>query len=178
MARRRFAVALLPPVEVAVAIDALRAALGDRQLGRIPAHCTIVSPVNVAESEVEAALALMRSGAKHARPFGVELGPPATFLPDSPVLYLAVAVGQPEIHALRASVFADPFRRPPTWPFVPHVTLVDHAERARIEAAMAALADARFAYHQKSVHLLEEQRSHVWTPIAEFPFARTAGPRH
>jgi 2'-5' RNA ligase len=163
-------VVVLPPPEIATAIDALRAALGDRQLTRIPAHITLVPPVNVAAVDVDAVLDVLRSAAKRTRPFGLHLGPPTTFLPDTPTLYLTVDGDLDALDALRTAVFVDPLARPLTWPFVAHLTLLDEAEEPRIRAAIDALANASYDFHVREITLLEEQAGHVWRPIASFPF--------
>jgi 2'-5' RNA ligase len=86
VARRRFGVVVLITGAAAAEIDGLRRAVGDPWLDRVPPHVTLVPPVNVRESELETALAVLRAAAAQARPFTLELGPTATFLPASPVL--------------------------------------------------------------------------------------------
>ncbi|MDP1806482.1 MAG: 2'-5' RNA ligase family protein, partial [Acidimicrobiales bacterium] len=134
----RLGVALLlrPPFDAEV--DGMRRALGDGTLGRMPAHLTLVPPVNVREDRLGEALAVLRRAAAATRRFTLRLGPPATFLPDNPTLFLAVAG---DVEALRNRVFVDPLARSLTWPFVPHVTLADEADPDRIAAALPALAD-------------------------------------
>jgi 2'-5' RNA ligase len=169
----RLGVALLVPPPVDAEVDGLRRALGDGALGRIPAHLTLVPPVNVREDRLGAALAVLRSAAAATRPFTVTLGPPATFLPDNPTVHLAVTDDE-RVRALRDRVFVDPLARPLTWPFVPHVTLADEADRDRIPAALAALADYRVDVAFSRVHLLREGPGRVWAPIADAPFTTPA----
>lgn len=169
----RLGVALLLPPPLDAEIDGLRRALGDGSLGRIPAHLTLVPPVNVREDRLGAALAVLRRAAAATRPFTVTLGPPATFLPDNPTLHLAVGDGAP-VRALRDRVFVDPLSRPLTWPFVPHVTVADEAEPGRIEAALVALAEYRAEVRFTGVHLLREGPGRIWAPIADAPFAAPA----
>ena len=171
MGRVRLGVALLVPAPLDSEIDGLRRALGDGTLGRMPAHLTLVPPVNVREDRLGEALAVLRRAAAATRPFTAGLGPPATFLPDNPTLYLAVAG---EVHALRDRVFVEPLARPLTWPFVPHVTLADEAQPDRIAAALVALADYRVEVAFDRVHLLREGSGRVWSPIADAPFAPPA----
>jgi len=166
-------VALLLPAPLGAEVDGLRRALGDGSLGRIPAHLTLVPPVNVREDRLGDALAVLRAAAAATRPFTVALGPPATFLPDSPTLYLAVR-DDARVRALRDMVFVDPLARPLTWPFVPHVTLADEAGPARIDAALAALSDYTVEATFNRAHLLREGSGRVWAPIADVSFGPPA----
>jgi len=166
-------VALLVPPPRDAEVDGLRRALGDGSLGRIPAHLTLVPPVNVREDRLGEALAVLRRAAAASRPFMLSLGPPATFLPDNPTLYLAVA-DDVAVRALRDRVFVDPLARSLTWPFVPHVTMADEADPDRIASALVALADYRIDVTVSRVHLLREGPGRIWTPIADAAFAAPA----
>ena len=167
MPRVRLGVALLIPSPQAAAVDTLRLAVGDPALGRIPAHLTLVPPVNVREDRLPEAFGLLRKAAGAAAPLTLTLGPPATFLPDNPVLYLGVSGATERLQALRDAVFIDPFSRPLTWPFVPHVTLADQAPSERIRAALAALCDFRVDVRINQVHVLQEMEGRRWEPIAD-----------
>src|SRR5919197_3254077 len=145
MPRQRLGVALLVPGPAAIEIDGLRRALGDGALGRIPAHLTLVPPVNVPVSRVPDALAVLREAADEAGraggPLRLQLGPAATFHPVTPVVYLGVAGDVDRLRLLRDRVFRPPLERVLTHPFAPHVTLADDLAPQRIPAAVAALAD-------------------------------------
>ena len=167
MPKARLGVALLVPPPLDAEIDGLRRAVGDPALGRIPAHLTLVPPVNV--REVKEAVAVLRRAAAPARPIRLELGPPATFLPDNPVLYLSVHGELDDLQALRDRVFKPPLERTLTWPFVPHVTLADDTTPERIQAALTALADYRAEATFNAVTLLQEGPGRVWTPLADVP---------
>jgi len=171
MPRVRLGVALLVPAPFDTEIDGLRRALDDGTLGRMPAHLTLVPPVNVREDRLGEALAVLRKAAAATRPFTLTLGPPATFLPDSPTVYLAVAG---DVQTLRDRVFDEPLARPLTWPFVPHVTLADEAEPDRIAAALGALAGYQVDVTFSRVHLLREGPDRVWSPIADAGFGPPA----
>src|SRR5688500_1805887 len=109
-------------------------------LGRVRPHVTLVPPVNVREDRFQETLDLLGRAAAGTRPFTVTLGPPATFLPVNPVLYLAVDDEAGAVRAVRDAVFEAPLARPLTWPFVPHVTLADGAgDPDRLTHAAAAL---------------------------------------
>jgi len=124
----------------------------------------------VAEARLPEALAVLRRAAADTRPFTVELGQPRTFLPDSPVIYLAVEGEVVEAHALRGRVLRDPLARRTSRPFVPHVTLADSASPEVIEAAVTALSRYRATVLFDRVHLLREGAGRVWDPIAEARF--------
>jgi len=163
----RLGVALLVPPPFDVEVDAFRRALGDGALGRIPAHLTLVPPVNVAERRLGEALAVVRAAAAASRPFAVAMGAPATFWPDNPVIYLRVEEGRGDVVALRDRVFVGPLARPLTWPFVPHVTVADEAAPERIAAAKVALADYRASFEFDRIHVLRQGDDRRWTTIAE-----------
>jgi 2'-5' RNA ligase len=167
MAKVRLGVALLVPHPLDREIDTLRRATGDGTFGRVPAHLTLVPPVNVREDRMADALAVLRSAAAATRPFRVSLGPPTTFLPDNPVLYLPVEKGGAEVVGLRERVFREPLARPLTWPFVPHVTVADEADPSCIAAAQVALAGYRTDVSFDRLHLLQEGGGRVWAPIAD-----------
>lgn len=176
--RLRVGVALLVPEPAATEVDGLRRALDDGALGRIPAHLTLVPPVNVRQDRLEEALAVLRSAAASSPPLTVTLGPPATFAPTSPVLYLEVAGALDALAALREAgsrgPLARPASRPTTHPFVPHVTVADEAAPERIEAALVALAGFRRTVTFEHVHLLVEGQGRVWSPLADAALATPA----
>lgn len=171
MPRLRLGVALLVPRPVAGEIDVLRRACGDQAVERIAPHLTLVPPVNVREDRVDDALRVLRSAAAATRPITVTLGPPTTFLPTNPVLYLTVGGEVEAVRTLRDRVFVEPLARSLTWEFHPHVTVVDGAEPERLDAAVTALAGYRAEVTFGRLHLLQERRDEtgvrVWHPIAD-----------
>jgi 2'-5' RNA ligase len=176
--RLRLGVALLLPEPLATQVDGLRRACDDGALARVPPHLTLVPPVNVRVDDLPQALRVLREAASTVRPFTLRLGPPSTFLPDTPTLHLAVG-GRGDatavLRGLRDGVFRPPLERSLTFGFVPHVTVSDDMAPDRIAASIAALSgfvvEARF----DRVHLLQEQRHgdahRRWVPIADAPFA-------
>lgn len=171
MSRMRLGVALLIPPPLDREVDALRRAVGDGALGRVPSHVTLVPPVNVRSERLEEAVAVLRRAAAATRPFTVVLGAPATFLPDNPVLYLPVTDGAEAVTDLRDRVFVEPLARQLTWPFVPHVTIADDAPPQRISAAQTALDAYAAVVTFDRVHLLQEHPGRVWAPLADVAFA-------
>lgn len=181
MGRRRFAVVVYVPEPVRSEVDALRKAFGDASLHRIAPHVTLVPPVNVADEDVADAVSAVDAAAAGAEPFTVELGPPETFLPVTPVLYLHVGgeEARAALGGLRTRAFAAPLARPVGRDFEPHVTL-GRARRAkhRIEAAITAFGDYRAMFTAGALTLVELLRPddgpQVWTPVHESPLGGPA----
>ncbi len=168
MTRRRLGVVIVIPPPMGPMIDALRMAVGDPRFARVPTHVTLVPPVNVPEAVLPAALARLRAGAAAvtATPLRLELGPPTSFLPDNPVVFLPVAGDLSAMEALRDMVFRPPLERPLAWPWVPHVTLLDGADPDRIGAIVDLLGGFSAEVSVDVVHLLEEGPDRVWRPLA------------
>jgi len=165
---RRLGVALLLDPPVVDAVDGLRRAVGDPSIGRIPPHLTLVPPVNVRADQLPAALRRLRvAAAGQSGPLRLTLGPPATFLPDNPVLYLEVGGDLEALRVLRDAVFVDPLQRSLSWPWIPHVTVADSADEARIVAALAALDRFAMVATIDRVVLLQERSGRVWQPLAD-----------
>jgi 2'-5' RNA ligase len=152
-------------------IDGLRRALGDQSLGRVAPHLTLVPPVNISRDRTGEALATMRRAAAAApRSLTLVLGPVSTFLPVNPVLFLAVSGDTAGLGTLRDAVFSGPFERPLRWPWVPHVTLADQLDEARLGAALATLDRYRAEVAVGEVHVLHEVGrgpARRWEPVAD-----------
>ena len=167
--RRRLGVAVLLDPPVSYEVDGLRRAVGDPSLYRIPAHVTLVPPVNVRHDDLPAALSVLRHAAAVTRPapLTLTLGAVTSFLPANPVLYLGVGGDLEGLRALRDAVFAPPLDRKLSWPWVPHVTLADGAPEDRIASALDALKDYTAIAIIDRVVLLEEGPRRHWTPMAD-----------
>ncbi|MGA3214799.1 MAG: GNAT family N-acetyltransferase [Acidimicrobiales bacterium] len=168
--RRRLTVALVVTGPLANEIDGLRRALGAKSLQRIAPHCTLVPPLNIREELLEPVLDHVRVAASKSPPIAVDLGPPATFWPRTPVLYLEVG-GDVEVMAkLRDRLVAGPLAPPAERKerdFVPHLTLDQRIEPSRLPHALRALADYRAEYSFERVSILEQDAEHRWWPMAD-----------
>jgi 2'-5' RNA ligase len=170
MARQRLGVVLLVPQPLATQIDGLRRALGDGALGRIPAHLTLVPPVNVPERDLPDAFAVVRRTSAATPALQLRLGPVTTFQPVNPVAYLAVSGETAPMDALtrlREGCLSGPLERRQDHDFVPHVTVADEQSAARLDAAVTALSDFAVDVTFDRVHVLAEQPGRIWVPIAE-----------
>ena len=168
MARRRLAVALVLEGEPALEVDGLRRAVGGDRT-RVAPHVTLIPPINVGVEALPEVVELLRSAAASVQPFDLLIGPARTFAPTTPVLYLDISGDVASVEALRAALDVAPLSRPAEHPFVPHMTLGEELEPARIEAALTALADFELLWPIRSVFLLEDRAPgpHRWNPVAE-----------
>ncbi len=175
-ARRRLTVALVVTGSVADEIDGLRRALGAKALQRIVPHCTLVPPLNIRQETLEAVLEHVRTAAEKSSPIAVDLGPPATFWPRTPVLYLEVGGDLEAMSELRGHLATGPLSPPPARRergFVPHLTLDQRIEPSRLTHALEALADYRARYCFERVTVLEQDADHRWRPMADTALARS-----
>lgn len=183
MPRIRLAVALLIPQPAATEIDGMRRALGDGALPSVVPHITLIPPVNVAEDRVPEVLASVRAAAAEVAPAPLQLrlGPPVTFAPVTPVVYLDVGgvgdVGDvggsvDNVRELRNALLTGALARPATHEFVPHVTIADDCAPDRIDAALHALRDYTFDVQVGRVHVLRDHSEgpHRWNPVADALF--------
>ena len=172
MARQRLGVVLLVPQPLATQIDGVRRALGDGALARIPPHITLVPPVNVAERDLPRAFALVRTAAAATAPLALRLGPVATFAPVNPVAYLEVG-GEPQVldavERLRTACLQGPLERSTEHDFVPHVTVADDLDEARLAGVVRMLADFAVETTFDRVHVLAELPGRLWRPVADAP---------
>jgi 2'-5' RNA ligase len=136
---------------------------------RVPPHLTLVSPVNLRDKELLAALDQIRSASSASGPLRLTLGPAVSFAPVTPTVHLGVGgEGLDALLALRSAITGTaPLDRPEPHEFVPHVTLAQVIADDRIDPALAALADWRADATFDRVHVLQQGGDKVWKPFAE-----------
>jgi 2'-5' RNA ligase len=169
----RVAIALLLPAPAATEIDGLRRALGDRGLATVVPHITLVPPVNVAVDRVPQVLADIRAVAASTLPITLQVGPPETFSPVSPVVYLRVAGEQvAAVQAVREALCTGALARPAVHEFVPHVTITEDCPPDRIDAAVEALQDYTVDVRIDRLHVLRDRAPgpRRWNPVADMVF--------
>lgn len=173
MARSRLGVAILLPEPVGAEVRALRRALGCPSLDTQPPHITLVPPVNVRAEAIDDVMAIARSAAAALHgPLRLRLGPPETFAPVSPVLYLGVH-GDDSVRlcSLPPLLLQGPLHRTPAYEYVPHCTLHELADDALIAAAMGSMASFRWVVDVAGFDVLRQDDDHVWRTMADFAFA-------
>ncbi|MHB8467217.1 MAG: GNAT family N-acetyltransferase, partial [Acidimicrobiales bacterium] len=164
--------ALVIPDPPASEINGLRRAMGSGAQARIAPHVTLVPPVNVSDDRMADALAVLGHGAAAVPPLHLVLGPPATFWPANPVVYLAVDGDIDDVRRLRDRLCVDPLERREHRPFVAHATIAEHVQPDRIGAALDLLSSYRAEVTVARVQLLRQQDQGAdrrWDVIADAP---------
>jgi 8-oxo-dGTP pyrophosphatase MutT (NUDIX family)/2'-5' RNA ligase len=161
-------VVLLLPEPVAAHVQAWRRALRDPARELIPPHLTLVPPQPVASSGVGSAIALVDHAAATVAPGLIELRGAATFLPQSPVAFLAVTEGWPTLRALEEALRAPPLHQR-AFPFYPHVTVAKDRPTAELEAAVRELAEFRAVFPLPKVTLTEVDERAGWHVLHQAP---------
>ena len=172
MTRSRLGVAIVLPEPLRTEVRALRRALGSPSLDTQPPHITLVPPVNVRDERLDDAMAVARSAAASIDgPLRLRLGPPATFAPLSPVVYLGVHGDDVErLRALPERLLQGPLLRAVEHEYVPHCTLHELADDELIGSAMRALHDYRCVIDVDGFDLLRQEDDRVWRTLASFAF--------
>ena len=159
---------MLLPDAVASEVRGLRRALGSPSLHTQPPHVTLVPPVNVTESRIDEAVAVIRRAAAMMPPaLSLRLTAARTFSPVSPVVYLGIDGDVAALVRLQKLVFAGPLLRRVDYPYVPHVTLHESAVDDLITASTRVLAAFDLDVSMSSVHLLEQTADRVWRPLTD-----------
>jgi len=162
-------------------VDGLRRALGAMALQRIAPHCTLVPPVNVRDEDMSSVLEHVRAAAARSSAIAVELGPPATFWPRTPVLYLSVGGDLEAIAELRVDLATGPLSPPEERrerDFVPQPDLGPEDRSPpgwRMPSRLWPTIGRRTASNGST--LLEQDAEHRWWPLADTVLGRPAGRR-
>ncbi len=152
-------------------VDGLRGSFGGFGIGRILPHITLVPPANLHRQDVEAEIYRLRKIAAETPAYEFEVGPAGTFHPVSPVLYLAVGgTGLSEMASLQAQLVSSNLYKPNTRPYIPHVTLMDPAESAEIDAGLRIMKSVLFRETANSFEMMLSPVHGYWELSSDFRF--------
>jgi 2'-5' RNA ligase len=160
---------LLPPGPTADIVALQREFTDYRPL--LPPHLTLLPPVH---EGTQADLLAQRMGRITAGSpaLALTVGPPATFLPDEPVVYFAISgAGLPWLHAWHRELAGD---EPGARPFVPHVTLVYRLPHELLLRYLEAARDATWEVTIEAVHLVsytDQPEACEWHVGARIPLS-------
>ncbi len=152
-------------------VDGLRGCLGGFGIGRILPHITLVPPANLYRQDVDAEIYRLRKIAAETPEYQFEVGPAGTFYPVSPVLYLSVGgSGLSEMASLQARLVSSDLYKSNTRPYVPHVTLINPADSAEIDAAQRIMKSVLFREKVNSFEMMLSPVHGYWELSSDFRF--------
>ncbi|WP_349827407.1 2'-5' RNA ligase family protein [Brevibacterium litoralis] len=147
-------VTLALPEPYASDLRQARLDLGDEAARTVPAHITIIPPMEIPVHSWPVVREEIRRVANETSPFTVRLRGTGTFLPTSPVVFVAVARGIVECEQLSAALRTGVLGQPLAFPYHPHVTIAHGLERDVLERAFEDMGDfdAEFMVHGFGVY--------------------------
>ncbi len=175
MTSREIGVAIGLPEPLGAHLRGWRARFGDPAARLIVPHVTLLGPTIVDESDVETVVRHLARAAAAVPPFTLRLAGTETFLPVSPVVYLAVVAGATRCGALAAAVRTGPLDVPVRFPYHPHVTLAQNVPRGALEVARERFAEFDAALDIVSFGLFRRD-ARGWAMSHEFALGRCPDP--
>jgi 2'-5' RNA ligase len=149
-------------------LDAVRARYSPDD-GDMPAHVTILAPVDVDADVLEAVITHLARVAAETAPFRLCLRGTGTFRPVSPVVFVAVAEGISSCEQLERRVRSGDLAVETRFPYHPHVTIAHDVPDSAMDRALAELADYRADVAVTSMSLHENVDGR-WRLLREFTF--------
>jgi len=135
--------------------------------GDMPAHVTILAPVDVDADAMDAVVAHLSQVAATTPPFRLVLSGSGSFRPVSPVVFVAVSEGFAALEQLERRVRSGDLAVETRFPYHPHVTIAHDAPEADLDRAMEELADFRADMQIGSMGV-RENIDGVWQPVRTF----------
>ena len=135
--------------------------------GDMPAHVTILAPVDVDADVMDAVLAHLAAVAASTPPFRLVLRGSGTFRPVSPVVFVTVAEGISACEQLERRVRSGDLAVETRFPYHPHVTIAHDVPEPDLDRALEELADFRADMRIGSIGL-HENIDGRWRLVREF----------
>ncbi|WP_216852923.1 2'-5' RNA ligase family protein [Phytoactinopolyspora halotolerans] len=163
-----------------------RRSFGDPLADAIPSHITLIPPTEVKDGE-DGQYAQVRehleSVAAQFPPFRVHLRGTATFMPVSPVVFVALSEGISACERLSMAIRTGPLSLELSFPYHPHVTVAHYLSDEAMKTAFKTLAgyEAVFDVHAFSLYehgddgFWRRERDFKLTAEGEFMTARPGG---
>lgn len=171
---RTIGVAVPIPEPYGTELQDWRRSFGDPLADAIPSHITLVPPTEV-EDGPENVYARVRDHladvACRFPPFRVRLRGTATFLPVSPVVFVALAEGISACERLSMAVRTGPLNVELSFPYHPHVTVAHYLSDDAMETAFKTLAGYEAVFDVTAFSLYEHGSDGYWRRECDFELA-------
>ena len=146
-----------------------RLRLGDASGEGIPAHITLLGPVDVEPLLMDEVLAHLGKVAANQCGFSIRLRGTDSFRPLSPVVFVHVDEGRDGCAALAEAVRSGPLGVDTEFPYHPHVTIAYDVDDVVLDRAHRELADFSCAFAVDHLRVYELHEVRGWMPLADIP---------
>lgn len=169
-------VAIPVPDPFGMELQNWRREFGDPMADLIPAHITLVPPVELDQSDRDDLGALLAKAADIVPPFQVRLRGTGTFRPVSPVVFVALTEGISACEQLSGAVRSGPLDIALQYPYHPHVTVAHHLDDTALDHAYQTLAGYDATFDVTAFSLYEHGVDGYWRRISDIPLTGRPDP--
>lgn len=145
-----------------------RRSFGDPLADAIPAHITLLPPTVIADADRADVYEHLDKVAARYAPFHVHLRGTATFLPVSPVVFVALAQGISACERLSEAIRTGPLEIELSFPYHPHVTVAHHVSEEAMDNAFDTLAGYDAGFDVSAFSLYEHGDDGYWRRERDF----------
>nr|WP_246400296.1 2'-5' RNA ligase family protein [Jiangella mangrovi] len=145
-----------------------RRSFGDPLADAIPAHITLLPPRVIADADRSGLYEHLDKVASRFAPFRVHLRGTATFLPVSPVVFVALAQGISACERLSDAIRTGPLDVELSFPYHPHVTVAHHVSEEAMDNAFDTLAGYDAGFDVAAFSLYEHGDDGYWRRERDF----------
>ncbi len=156
------------PEPWATELQDYRTSVGDLTALQIPTHITLIPPLQVPASGLDAVEEHLALVAEQAQAFRIHLRGTGTFRPVSPVVFVTLVEGISQCEQLAAAVRRGPLTVELNFPFHPHVTIAHHLAEPQLNQAFTELADFECEFTAGAFSLYVHDDDVGWQPTREF----------
>jgi 2'-5' RNA ligase len=151
-----------------------RVANGDTQGQLIPTHITLIPPLEVAQSSMDAVEEHLAAVARCAASYRIHLRGSGTFRPVSPVVFVNLVEGISQTEQLAHDCRRGPLTMGLDFPYHPHVTVAHHLSDERLDRAFDDLAGFDCAFTAEDFHLYVHDPETGWKATRDFALGGSA----
>lgn len=164
-------VAIPIPEPWASELQDYRTSVGDVTAEQIPTHITLIPPVEVADTALDAVATHLEEAASSVGGFDIHLRGTGTFRPVSPVVFVMVAEGISSCEVLANAVRRGPLTVELSFPYHPHVTIAHHLDDDQLDRAFRELAEFECEFGVGAFCLYVHDAERGWRPHRSFDLA-------
>ena len=151
-------------------LQSLRASLGDARGTSVPAHITLIPPMEIPATAWPIVREHIRSVANATSPFTLQLRGTGTFMPTSPVVFIAVARGISECQQLSEALRHGVLNQQLAFPYHPHVTIAQELDEEVLERAYRESADYDVSFMAHGFGVYFHTADEEWQLFDNVPF--------